>query len=285
MGGNMGVACLERGLVALVFAGMLVVNFKYAGPSQFQQIDTSYVDPDPFTFSIWGLIYTFWLVLVIAQLVSNVGNIANNRLLVVAVFGSNALWLFVNAQKLYWASVWVLATYAYLLNALYKRMDINYNKGGLQVILTFPAVSANLAWAIVATTVNFSDTVVTEGWQTGPQWAMGIVYIATLLAVLKVLHKLDIFYVAITCWALLGIYRYQSPSSDFPMEKSEQLRHLASWTAVGLAGFTLLALVGKLLCLFFCKGEVKIPCAYQVMMGKQGKCSNSLENPLLQTRH
>lgn len=276
---RMGFACLEKLLVLLAFVAMLLVNFKFASKSQFQQIGSSYVDPDPLTFSVWGLIYAFWLVFVIAQLVGDIGKIATNRFLVMAVFASNALWLVVNSQKLYWIAVWVLATYAYLLNVLYERMEVNYKNGGAQLIL-FPAVSSNLAWAILATTVNFSDTVVTEGWQTGPQWAMGIVYLAALLSVAKTIFKLDIFYVAVTCWAFLGIYRYQLPESDFPMDKSDQLRNIASWTAVGLAGFALLALACHLLHMVFSSRSVKIPCAYKVIMGTHNKCS-SIENPLL----
>lgn len=81
------------------------------------------------------------------------------------------------------------------------------------------SVSANTAWLLAATLVNFTTTLYINGWTAlapgkdydanGVDWAVMLVSLAAAVAVGAVLRRGDYVYGAVTLWALWGIYDRQ----------------------------------------------------------------------------
>ena len=240
-----------RSAMMVPYLGMVLANigasalYQRAATDGFQ---LSYVQPDGPTFSVWGAIYTAMLVL--CWHARRVAPKARTALRY--SFAMNALWLFTNGAAVkgdvsYWLAVAVLWAYLSQLVRAYREMKIDYAKRRWgDVFFVDVAVSMNLAWVVLAAILNATNTAMKPGVDFavkefrcavgGPDWAIGVVGLATLLATWMALERSDVPYCAVTVWALLGIARHQSPDSHFPHPVSDTLRTCALVGAGIVAG-------------------------------------------------
>jgi len=113
--------------------------------------------------------------------------------------------------------------------------------------LVWYPISTNLAWIFAAASINVSSCAIDLEYLKiqptaigGPDFAIGIAFFASLLAIHNSITRQDLGYAAVTIWALWGIYRNQTnPNSDFPHEKNETLAD-AALLCIGLVSLGLL---------------------------------------------
>jgi hypothetical protein len=201
----------------------------------------SYVQPDDFTFSIWGLIYLMHLAFVGAQcLTFKVNGLPLARSYMALNYVLSGLWLVVNgaANKgfSYWLAVAVLFLNLFALVKIYLVLDIDYTDSRhslvTRVCLCLPT-SLNLSWVFLAAIVNLSNTLfdpdstspVTVG---GPDFAIAVLGFATAVSIWLTVTRMDIGYAFVLVWACLGIHRnQQDETSDSPWKGSAELDTMA----------------------------------------------------------
>jgi hypothetical protein len=217
---------------------------------------------DGSTFSIWGFIYLFQTAFVIYQaLPSNHqdSTLSAVRLLVASIFLVNTLWLFAFAYYLWWVSLLLMLAYLVLLIRLYNSLNVNYgldsNISGAPVskifkCCVFTGFSINVAWIAVASGVNATLTLRTEGWQStygtggSAQWAVMWVCIFTLVACYVAIARCDFAYAFATAWALGGIYRMQTVEDATRFPPEDMNGELASFAMAGLILSAIFGVIG-----------------------------------------
>jgi len=214
----------------------------------------SYVQPDNSTFSVWGIIYSLHLVMIVYNqffLKSSdqeyVNAIEPARWPLFFQFVTNGLWLIVNgaanAGLSYWVAVVVLAINTFFLFTAYRRAKVDYTCDGWKKNLTLNLpISCNLAWVVLASILNFSNTLYDKDYvemlsKANPNapavsigsadWAMAVCTLASGIAIYLSLTRLDIGYISVVIWALWGIRRNQTTSENFPGEKDNVLANYA----------------------------------------------------------
>jgi hypothetical protein len=167
----------------------------------------------------------------------------------------NGLWLLTNGLAAtenwsYWSAVFVLVLYAMFLLLSYTSLSIDYCGASLkQQMFIYAPISLNFAWVVLAAILDFTNTVMNEklDWTKkenrtavgGPDWSMGILVLAALLATYLALVKCDFVYAVGTVWALVGVTRQQEKGSKFPHTVNEKVHDMAQVLAilVTCAGF------------------------------------------------
>jgi len=242
---------------------VLMVSANAYALSKFQRGATdgyalSYLQPDGQTFSVWGLIYALLLLLV---LFSSHILFSNSATAVSASFLLNGLWLLANGFAVvehlsYWLAVFILISYAGVLALAYGWQAVDYQEGSLKDKITlFAPLSANLAWVVLASLLNLTNTLMDDRLDYtkhenltrigGPDWAMGVLGLASLIALCLACTKSDLVYSSVTVWALMGVARHQTAGSGFPHPASPVLKDFASNLGVALAVSSVLGVVAR----------------------------------------
>lgn len=263
-------------VVIIAYIFMVICNI-VAGV-QFQDAATdgyaySYLQPNNTTFSVWGLIYCLQILFLFAQTciphIRDHPQVINARPGIIACFLLNASWLIVNGMAnedyllSYWSAVSVLiANVVYLYFGVYRVVTKNYGinddnedndwserffiwkskRHALYRLLVIYPFSTNLAWIVLASILNLTNTVFNYEYLQkqptavgGPDYAIGIAVAASIIAVHFTVTNNDLGYGLVVIWALNGIRNNQTQEiSDMPSEQpqSQKLADAASFGMV-----------------------------------------------------
>lgn len=173
--------------------------------------------PAGLTFSIWGVLYLLLLLFVVYQAR---GLFAANRpapealgrvgwLFVVSSI-ANTAWLLLWHLKLVGLSMIPMAALLVTLIAVHVRLGTGRTRStGAERWLFRVPFSAYLGWITVATVANATAALVTAGWNgfglASEVWAVAMVVVASLLALVMLLARRDAAYALVVVWALAGI--------------------------------------------------------------------------------
>jgi len=259
----------SRAGVVAAFSIMVLSNFLSTATKVLNNTDNAQISrenptalsPDGATFSIWGLIYLFEMLLVIYQCFPNSSALVlggNTRPWICASFLFNAIWLPIFSYHRWWLSFAVICAY---LGALYKTnlsMGINYGDNKISVksqTLAMVGISLNMAWVVVATLLNLTivarnSGIIVTTIHTGVtnttagaiapsfnvatiggnvDWAILCIVVASSLAIYRAWTYADVAYCFVTAWALGGIYRMQTYATDANYPLAGKSTDLASW--------------------------------------------------------
>jgi hypothetical protein len=102
---------------------------------------------------------------------------------------------------------------------IYLRLEIGKSKVQLREKIAFHLpFSVYFGWITIASIANVAATLVSVNWDgfgiSQETWAIIIVIIALLIAMLVALTRKDIAYGLVVIWALLGIAAKQSPNQS-----------------------------------------------------------------------
>lgn len=154
----------------------------------------------------------------------------------------------------YWAAVFVLFGYAFFLWHVYFVMYVDYRESNILDRITLLApISLNLSWVTLAALLNFSNTAMDDRLDFtkkenrtaigGPDWAIGVFLLASVIAGYLAVLKSDFVYALGTIWALQGVKRQQTTGSEFPHPISVKVFDAANALTVVLAFAVVIALV------------------------------------------
>jgi len=171
------------------------------------------VTPAGFTFAIWGVIYLLLAVFVIYQLLPPArGERFQGRIGWLFVLSSalNILWLFAWQYEQLPLSVAIMFLLLATLIAIYLRLDIGRAKVRRREMLAVHLpFSVYLGWITIATIANVSATLVSLGWDgfgiDAETWALIIIAVAVVIAVLVAVTRRDVGYELVIVWAFIGI--------------------------------------------------------------------------------
>merc|ERR1719183_597562 len=231
--------------------------------------------------------------------------VSRARFWVSALFLGNCLWLPVFSHRLYWLAFMLMLVMDLCLVMIYRMMMINYgavdrtqdpdmlfpstvledveqtrsrhgnteNLPGTMLhawpvkLMCFTGFSTNASWLAVATLVNLTVAIGTEGWRqaytivvpgnntftastttvyvNGSEQfvVMGVCLVATIAAVMAV-RNCDVPYALVITWALSGVHRAQSskPASGYPKEAMSQL--ISDWAMAMIVVVLIAAVIG-----------------------------------------
>ena len=171
--------------------------------------------PAGLTFSIWGVIYILLLVFTLYQASDMFGGKQDRSSF---VDRTGALYLLTSILNVGWILAWhyeqvllsVLIMLAFLVTliALYLRIGNKFASFRERFMAQVP-IGVYLGWIAVATVANVTALLVKLGWDgfgiSGEVWAIIMVVIAALLAVLMRIMRGEIAYGLVAVWALAGI--------------------------------------------------------------------------------
>lgn len=176
------------------------------------------ITPAGFTFAIWGIIYVLLGIFVIFQaLPSNNDKDYTKRIGWFFVLSSvlNIVWLFLWQFEYLSLSVIVMFLLLYSLISIYRRLDVGLFKVDfLEKLFVHVPFSVYLGWITIASIANVATTLVSLNWDgfgiSSEIWAILIVLVALLLAILVLITRKDVAYGLVVAWALFGIWIGQS---------------------------------------------------------------------------
>lgn len=176
--------------------------------------------PAGYVFAIWGVIYLGWIAFAVYQLLP--AQRTNPRLKRIgwlfALAGlANAAWLFAWHYEQFPPSVVIMLSLLALLIAIYTRLDVGRARvSTLERWCVDVPFGIYLGWISVATIANISDLLYFWRWNgfgIAPElWTVLMLIIAATLALLMILTRADIAFVAVIAWAFVGIAVKQAPT-------------------------------------------------------------------------
>lgn len=221
----------------LAFVAMVIVNgladFLPINGQTTGEVSNQYPNlfvPAPVTFSIWLVIYSLLFLFCIYQgstLFEKAKNITDKKEKVVEVVGYrfiiscvlNMAWIIAWHYHQLLLSVGImLALLATLISIFIKIHGAATYAGRKARWFVYAPFSIYLGWISIATIANISAYLVSIGWTGGniPEWAWACIMIGigTILAVLMLLRRSNIFYALTVTWALTGIILKQRTAPD-----------------------------------------------------------------------
>jgi len=212
-------------LVVNYLSNALPINGKTA--KELSDMNPNLFVPAPFTFSIWGFIYLLLIGFIVYQS-SDLFSKNKKELPHVEKIGwffsisclLNASWLLVWHYQLLSLSLVIMLAYLGTLILIYQRLGIGKEKGNwkerLLVRLPFQVL---LGWLSIATIANATNVLVSLGFTGGGieerTWAMIMISIGGLLALLMLFRKWDIAFSLVVVWAFYGIISERMEIMDF----------------------------------------------------------------------
>jgi len=258
--------------VCASFALMVLSNYlatkKYFGKDNKEISDShpTYVSPDGFTFAIWGLIYLFELILVLAQLVGWSPDAKDSadmifdrqcpltgldvRQRLVIAFLANAAWLPVFNTERFSAALGIMAVYFACLLSI--NLDLNAATVGFPMgrFIFGAGVAMNASWILVAFSLSIFFCAGEFGWKdrhgvagtasAGTVVVMFVSFIGCARAVLEC----EMAWSFVAAWALRGIYRMQTVENVERFPSSAMSPTLASFALWASRAIDLSMLVG-----------------------------------------
>ena len=176
------------------------------------------ITPAGYVFSIWGIIYVLLGVYVVFQaLPSQKGAKYTERIGWLFILSSllNIVWLFLWQYEYLAVSTVVMFLLLASLLAIYLRLNVGKSPVPLREKLAVHVpFSVYLGWITIASIANVAVTLVSLNWDglgiAAETWAMLVISVALLIAVLVVFTRKDIAYGLVIIWALIGISVNQS---------------------------------------------------------------------------
>jgi benzodiazapine receptor len=207
--------------LAVVFVNGLAGSTTLIGgktTAQVSDANPTLITPAGYVFSIWGVIYVLLGVFVVFQVLpSEKGREFREKVGWLFIISSilNIVWLFLWQFEYLALSVIVMFLLLATLILTYLRLGIGKSKVRLREKIAFHLpFSVYLGWITIASIANVAATLVSVNWDgfgiSQETWAIIIVIIALLIAMLVALTRKDIAYGLVVIWALLGIAVKQS---------------------------------------------------------------------------
>jgi hypothetical protein len=201
----------------VAFAGTVTVNALAValplGGRTTGELSDSYPNlfvPAGLTFSIWGVIYLLLGIYAVYQLVGRRRFVDRIGWLFVLSSVANMAWIVAWQYMHVAVSMLVMIALLASLIAIYVRLFIGRSTGSAgEKWLVHVCFSVYLGWITVATVANATALLVHLGWSRfglgEPFWAVVMVVVATLVTLLMLLRRGDIFHALVILWAFLGI--------------------------------------------------------------------------------
>ncbi len=207
-------------LVVNTLANTIPINGKNTG--EISDLYPNFFVPSGFTFSIWGVIYLLLGIFTFFQLRAWYQPDKENHEIHEQIHWLFAISCFANIS---WILSWhylqvgialvnMLALLAALLS-IYLRLDIGRRPVSRQVrYLVHLPFSVYLGWISVATIANVTAFLVYRGYEGGAigeiNWAVTMISVGTVLALLMLFRRKDWAYALVILWAYFGILYKQS---------------------------------------------------------------------------
>jgi hypothetical protein len=173
--------------------------------------------PSGLTFSIWGLIYlllaiyvTYGMVQAIRMPAEATSFISRIGVLFLITCIANAAWIFCWHYELLPLSLLCMVILLVTLIAIYLRLNVGRSATGpAEKFLVHLPISIYLGWISIATIANVTALLVEYKWNrfgiSEQVWAALMIGIGTVLALLVLFQRKDLFYALVVDWAVLGI--------------------------------------------------------------------------------
>jgi hypothetical protein len=173
--------------------------------------------PSGLTFSIWGLIYlllaiyvTYGMVQAIRMPAEATSFTSRIGILFIITCIANAAWIFCWHYKQLPLSLLCMLILLVTLAAIYLRLNVGRSATGpIEKFLVHLPISIYLGWISIATIANITAVLVAAKWNrfgiSEQVWAILMIGIGTVLALLLLFQRKDPFYALVVDWAVLGI--------------------------------------------------------------------------------
>lgn len=246
----------------MVLSNYLAMKAAFGGKDNKQISDEhpTFVSPDGPTFAIWGIIYMFETVTVIAQAIPSertdellgqrcpyTGLDVRARL--VLAFLVNAVWLPVFNNERFWSALVIMVAYLGFLLSIYTDVNVTTTSGIVERLCLVTGITMNASWIVVATMVNTFLCSGLAGWKdehgvagSVPAAIVVVALVAALGADLAFV-RCDLAWAFVSAWALRGIYRMQTVPDKvrFPLAAmSSTLASCAYWCSNAVVLFMVL---------------------------------------------
>lgn len=214
---SLNTAGLVLALVMNALANAVPLNGRNTGEIS-DSIPNLFV-PAGITFSIWGLIYALLIILVIYQIRTAAASADPNppidRLGIWFFISclANASWIITWHWQLLWGSLVIMLILLCSLIVMHTRIRREFFEHEIGLPFKFAVslpISIYLGWITVATIANVTALLVSLGWNrfglSEEFWTVGMIAIATIVYLLGIVLRRDIWFAAVGVWALAGIY-------------------------------------------------------------------------------
>ena len=208
----MNIVALVATLIVNFLSNALPINGKT--PAEISNALPNLFVPANYVFSVWGVIYFFLIAFVVYQALPSQ---RTNPLLRKIGYGfvvsciANITWILLFHYDQYGLSVLAMLTLLVTLITIYTRIGVGVTavKAATRWWVHTP-FSVYLGWITVATVANISFWLTSIDWNgfglADAAWAMVMLVVATIVAVLVIIQRRDVAYSAVILWALVGIF-------------------------------------------------------------------------------
>ena len=207
------------GFVVMVVVNALATTIPLGGMTtgQLSDLYPNLFVPAGLTFSIWGVIYLLLGIFVVYGIVFSLRKaepsssfIEKIGILFVISCLANAGWIFSWQYRVLPLSLVCMIILLLSLLFIYRQLTIGRSKAKpLEKYLVHLPMSIYLGWISIATIANVTALLVHYKWDrfgiNDQVWAIIMIGIGILLALIMLLIKRDIFYTLVVDWAILGI--------------------------------------------------------------------------------
>jgi hypothetical protein len=202
-------------LVVNTLATTLPINNKTTGELS-DQYPNLFV-PAGLTFSIWGVIYLLLAIFTVYQLIQafkkESGDTSAFKKIGLFFFLTclvNITWIYAWHFELVGLSVIVMLVFLLTLITIYLNLQIGKSNAlKAEKYLVHLPFSVYLGWISIATIANITAFLVNAGWNgfglSEQFWAVLVICVGIILALLMLFLRKDIFYCMVVDWAFLGI--------------------------------------------------------------------------------
>ncbi|MDV3427631.1 MAG: tryptophan-rich sensory protein [Bacillota bacterium] len=210
--------------ITMVYINVLAVIIPINGVTtgQLSNLYSNLFTPAGITFSIWGVIYLLLLIFIIFQAKENGDNLVRNigPFFIISCL-LNGSWIFAWHYKFTFLSVVIMLSLLLSLIFIYTRLGIGKiqvsNKVKYMVHMPF---SIYLGWISIAAIANITALLVKVKWRglglNPVSWTIFALALGTLITLLLIWNRNDIFFPVSVLWAFLGIIiKRLSSQGDF----------------------------------------------------------------------
>jgi hypothetical protein len=207
------------GFVAVVVVNALANALPLAGKTTGQLSDQypNLFVPSGLTFLVWGLIYILLAIYAVHGLVQAIRMPAQGipfmqriGFLFLITCVANIAWIFSWHYEVLPLSMIVMVVLLATLAAIYVRLNVGRSAAGpAEKYLVHLPMSVYFGWITVATIANATALLVAYRWDrfglSEQFWAILMIAIGAVLALLMLFYRKDLFYTLVVDWAVLGI--------------------------------------------------------------------------------
>jgi hypothetical protein len=219
------------GLCGVIAVNYLANALPIAGKTtgELSDLYPSLFTPAGFTFGIWGVIYLLLIIFAVYQAKGLFGNSNIPQNEYIRQIGpwffvsslTNISWIFAWHHQVVWLSMLIMIVFLISLISAYLRLGIGQRivSKNQRYFVNMP-FSVYLGWITVATIANASTLLIHYNWSgfgiSGEQWTIIMIAAATLINLIILFRRKDLFYSLVIIWALAGIiYKRTQPEEEF----------------------------------------------------------------------